>query len=251
MLVCIASLIPLHAQPVTNSAVLVALDFDGDSETDATYEHIGAESGPGPYPYYDVGFFLRSSPQLRFVRSTSHTIPFSLNETISENSRVYVDSGDANYVSLLAYGAELVAFSDWHYYAPSPLARDQFYTNKTEVLIGFRFTSLETSTSHHGWLHFIRPNTEITTPFELVASDWNPLPNQPIRAGLPPEIPLQYELSAAGLYLNWPVQVSGWILETSETLGYDDAWVPVPNVNPTEVRLPPPEETRFFRLRRP
>lgn len=238
------------AQPVTDSGVGVALDFDGDTETDAAYEHQSVNITQGTEPYYRVTFFLRNSPQLRFVRTSKQRIDFLTGNAVSLTSQAYVGPGGGNEVTLLAYDAES-RFSQWTFYDTTVGSSDMFFTNKTEVLVGFRMTSLKAGTTHHGWLRFTRPDSHFTTPFAVAGYDWNPLPGEPIAAGLPPVIPLTPQVTAEGLRLSWPAAVAAWTLEASDQLGPAAQWSPVPGVSGTEVVLAPPATSRFFRLRKP
>lgn len=239
------------AQPITNNAILVVFDFDADGTSDATYEQIGFKSRTNP-DYYVCEVFLRNTSTLRFLRGANKRIDFAANQVVSELSPVHVSASGGNYVSLLDYDAQFINFVEWRFIDLGLAPPENFYTNKTEVLIGFRLTSLDLGTKHHGWLKLNRPDTRITTPFAVAGYDWNPLPDQPIAAGDPPVIPVQSALNEVGqLRLQWPAGVSSWVPESSPTLGPDAVWEPVPDVVGTEVVLALPETNRFFRLRRP
>jgi len=248
--------LPLNEPPVTNSAVITSGDLDNDGEVDFTYEVSSIADGSG-LVYYSVDLFLRYTGHLRFLRRSPMFVDFNQGDVVMPSSQMYTHPLGGNYVTLGAFDSGLFMDSQWHYFdrvkrSPGLFAGGHaFFTNKTEVLIGFRFTQLDAGTAHHGWLKLTRPNTLFITPFDLVSLDWNPLPNEPIRAGLPPEIPLSFAVEEAGFRLTWPLQVAGWILETAERLGPDSEWLPVPDAGAIEVLVPPSDGTRFFRLRRP
>jgi hypothetical protein len=237
--------------PATTNAVVVTLDVDGDGEPDATYEHNAANLPLGDAPYYRVGFFLRNTAHLRFMRAMTKQIDFSAGQSVSAANQVYVSPSGDNYVILLGYDAGLYENIQWNYFDRTKNYSDAFFTNKTEVLIGFRVTSLDLITTHYGWVRLTRTDPLFITPFEVAGYDWNPLPDQPIAAGQPPVIPLGHEITPDGMRLSWPTQVAGWILESSEVLGPAAVWEPVPEASGTEALLPRPEGTRFYRLRRP
>lgn len=248
----------LDHPPVTNSAVLVALDFDADGEMDTTYENVSSYEPQGETPYYSVGFFLRNTSHLRFLRGTSQHADFSAGQSVWSGNTIYVSRGEDNYVLLLGYDSALFAGVQWNYFdfvqrnALSFAGGHAFFTNKTEVLIGFRLASRELGTTHFGWVRLTRPDSLFITPFEVAGYDWNPLPNEPIGAGLPPVIPVQSAFTSEGqLRLKWPAAVANWVLESGPTLGPDAVWEPVPDVVGTEHLLEPPEANRFYRLRRP
>lgn len=247
---CLAVALKCNAQPITNTALLVAFDFDADGTSDTSFEQYGSRIEVS-LPHYSSGVFLRNSNQLRFLQGTSKQVDFAANQIISRSNKAYVSAGENNYVTLLAYVSQFINFVQWRFIDPGFPPPENFYTNKTEVLIGFRLTSLDLGTKHHGWLKFTRPDTRITTPFAVAGYDWNPLPDEPIAAGQPPVIPLVHEVTTAGLKLSWPAPVAGWGLETSDTLGAAEVWRPVPEANGTGTLLPPPDGTRFYRLRRP
>lgn len=240
------------AQPVTDSGIETAFDFDGDGTTDATYERHGVNIRPGGEPYYRVSFSAKNTAQLRFVRGSAQRIDLTPRQTVSVSNPVHVNVGEGNSVGLLAYDAEWMLQSFWRFYPPNAFVQDLFFTNKTEVLVGFRLTSLEAGTKHHGWIRFTRPDSHFTTPFAVAGYDWNPLPNEPIGAGQPPVIPVQSAFTDEGqLRLQWPAEVANWVLESSPTLGPDAVWEPVPDVVGTEHLIEAPEADRFYRLRRP
>ncbi|MBX3731360.1 MAG: hypothetical protein KF791_02060 [Verrucomicrobiae bacterium] len=156
-----------------------------------------------------------------------------------------------NQLTLLGYDQEDVG--EWVYYdLREQLPEDSFawvLLDQTEVLLGFRFAAFDGV--HFGWMRFSRPDTNFTTAFDLSAHDWNPIPGEPIGAGLPPRIPLVSEWTDDGLHLRWPVAVADWTLEFTDTLRPEGDWQPVPEAGGTGVILPPSESQRFFRLRRP
>jgi hypothetical protein len=111
---------------------------------------------------------------------------------------------------------------------------------------------------HYGWIRFTREDTLFARPFKLEAWDWNPVPNLPIRAGLPPEIPLNSELTRNEsnepvLRLSWPQAVLQWTLESTTNLVTPIPWETVPTgANWAEVPITSEgEPERYFRLRKP
>ena len=150
---------------------------------------------------------------------------------------------------------EELVFPTWFYFDRAHFLPDPFFTNKTSVLIGFQ-AQLEDS-KHYGWLQFDRSSTAFTNFFQLTKWDWNPIPEATIRAGFPPDIPLNTELVSDGaetvLRLSWPGAVANWILETTTNLTAPIEWETYPTGGPS-VDIPVGEVTdpvRYFRLRQP
>lgn len=213
---------------------------------------------PSPAAIYNavtVGLNTYGSAKLLKPASSSYT--FAASEMVGPESAVFSNgvggANSDNWMVLLGYDeSQSFAGAFWKYFdkvkgQPAPLS---FFTNRTELLIGFQFAG--DSGPHYGWFHFKRPDTHFTTGFTLAASDWNPLPGEPIGAGQPPVIPVVPTVTPEGqLRLAWPAAVASWVLESSETLGPDAVWQPVPDVATNEVLLALPETSRFYRLRKP
>ena len=125
---------PTH--PITDVGVDVTFDFDNDGERDATYEHQGMPNG-GDTSYYTVVFFLRPLSQLRLVQASKQQIDYRIGEQVSAASLTHVNSGNGNDVTLLGYDADS-RFGPWIYYDITVGSKNMFFTNKTEVLVGFR-----------------------------------------------------------------------------------------------------------------
>ncbi|MBN8246588.1 MAG: hypothetical protein J0L84_04010 [Verrucomicrobia bacterium] len=138
---------------------------------------------------------------------------------------------------------------DWEFFEKTTGGAAALYRGKGELFIGFR-AHLEDGV-HHGWIYFSRPDTHFTTLFRPVAYDWNPIPDAPIRAGLPPEIPLHPEVTPEGLRLHWHPSLASWILEFREALGGDAPWQPVEGVIGVEALIGLPAQAGYYRLRRP
>ena len=122
--------------------------------------------------------------------------------------------------------------------------------DRLTVYVGVRFPA--EGGLCHGWLKFVRPNADLPTLFTLDSYDWNPIPGAPIRAGLPPEIPIQSEWLPDGetLRFTWPPVLTSWILESTPSLVPPVVWEPAESGGGyADVRTADPG--RFFRLRRP
>ncbi len=247
---------PLDA-PMLESQILFTWDVDGDGTEDIKYLG-GVTPLPAPDAIYNgVEFDIITSSSARLLQPVKNRFSFQLGESVGAAAGVFSNgnggAGSDNWMSLLAYDeAQAFPGAFWRYYDKSkglPAALN-FYTNKTDLLIGFRFAAA--MGTHYGWFHFTRPEARFTNAFTLAASDWNPIPGQPIGAGQPPVIPVVPTVTPEGqLRLAWPAALAGWVLEASELLGPGADWQPVPDVSANEVLLALPETSRFYRLRRP
>jgi hypothetical protein len=203
--------------------------------------------------YYNVGFRVVPASSGRPLRAAATRINFLAAESISSNNQEYRDGLGDNWIYLPGFDeAREVVGAEWRYIDIGPSTPPSFTKTLrtiTEFFIGFRFTADDGS--HYGWMQLNRPDTHFLTFFQLTAWDWNPLPGEPIGAGLPPVIPLTPQVTAEGLRLSWPAAVAAWTLEASDQLGPAAQWSPVPGVSGTEVVLAPPATSRFFRLRKP
>jgi|688.fasta_scaffold294364_2 hypothetical protein len=249
---------PLDA-PMLETQVVFSWDADGDGTEEVRY--LGA-IGPSPgtdHIYNSVDFVIQTSGGMRLLRPTKAQVPFQPGESVGSGAVTYSNGSGSNTASdnwmpLLSYDeAQEFPGAFWRYrdnmkFTDNPALT--FFTNKTELLIGFRF--LADTGTHYGWFHFTRPAARFTNAFTLAASDWNPLPGEPIGAGQPPVIPVVPTVTGDGqLRLAWSTALVGWTLEASGRVGPDANWEPVPGPFTGEALLPLPETNRFFRLRRP
>ncbi|MBX3731620.1 MAG: hypothetical protein KF791_03395 [Verrucomicrobiae bacterium] len=150
-------------------------------------------------------------------------------------------------VALTLYLAYWSQFLEWLYV---PLSEVDHLGSRLSVYVGLRFPT--EGGMCHGWLKFVRPDTQLPTLFILDSSDWNPIPGAPIRAGLPPEIPIQSEWLPDGetLRFTWPPALVSWVLESTPNFTPPVVWEPVESGG-GYADVSATEQGRFFRLRRP
>ncbi|MBN9694047.1 MAG: hypothetical protein J0M24_27715 [Verrucomicrobia bacterium] len=224
------------------------VDIDPDELPEIVYQ-LGVSSLQPNTETYSVNTRIVSSNNASLFRARPNRTAFEAGESIGVSSMVLVSE-----IYLSAFAEELV-FPTWFYFDRAHRLPDPFFTNKTSVLIGFQ-AQLEDS-KHYGWLQFDRSSTAFTNFFQLTKWDWNPIPDATIRAGFPPEIPLNTELVSDGaetvLRLSWPGAAANWILETTTNLTAPIEWETYPTGGPS-VDVPVGEVTdpvRYFRLRQP
>jgi hypothetical protein len=198
---------------------------------------------------YSVGISKSSS----LLRSNLSGVPFAQGQEIGSLSPNHRGSNGA---LLLNFFRQQEVFPFWFFTDFNASVPEPFFTNKLEFIIGFR-SDLEDG-RHYGWIRFTREDTLFARPFKLEAWDWNPVPDLPIRAGLPPEIPLNSELTRNEadepvLRLSWPQAVLQWTLESTTNWVTPIPWETVPTgANWAEVPLASEgEPERYFRLRKP
>jgi hypothetical protein len=248
---------PLDA-PMLESQTVFTWDTDGDGTEEVRYLGSVVPSPGVDHIYNSVHFSLQTVGGMKLLQPANARIPFQPGETVGSGAATYSNGGGGvnsdNWMGLLSYEeAQEFPGAFWRYRDNTKLPGypgATFFTNKTELLIGFRF--LADTGTHYGWFHFTRPEARFTNAFTLAAMDWNPLPGEPIGAGQPPVIPVAPTVTPEGqLRLAWPAAIASWVLEISETIGPDAVWQPVPDVFTNEVLLALPETSRFYRLRQP
>jgi len=228
------------------------VDFDKDSQIEFDMLSV-REGGPAPEggETYEVGVTLRNHHPNLFLRSTSTRIQFREGEAVSSKNLKVSDDWGSNWIPVGDYLQRRFPGTEWTFADPLSSRPPTYWSTETNLLIGCKLYSEDGV--HYGWIRLTRPDRNFLTQYDVATHDWNPLPGEPIRAGLPPEIPLASEAVAEGISVRWPVAIglATWVLESSDSLGPDAEWVPIPEAANGEILLEPPESMRFYRLRRP
>ena len=141
---------------------------------------------------------------------------------------------------------------------------EDFFPGQTNILIGFVRQHPVGAGNQYGWVRLTR---ETADPQDVFREDWterqvtfmpsgfavHPIPEQPIRAGEPPELPqLVSEVLPAEEGLPTRVRVSwasGWSsmqLESAVELGNPVQWSPVFGLNGTEAVFDLPEDGQLY-----
>ncbi len=125
-----------------------------------------------------------------------------------------------------------------------------FFPNQTDVLIGF--TVKYNDFDHFGWVHMRRPVIDIITIFTPVAAALHPVSGEPIRAGLPPELPpvdAVIDPLTDTLQIAWPSSFPGVRLERTDSLNAPVVWTPVETPLSNAISLPLNDADQlYFRL---
>jgi len=223
------------------------------------YVFAGKSTDPSS-EYYRISFDLiptNSAAPLQAVLSRVH---FLEEEPIGPENSVYRDEVGGNWLTFSVFDqTRLFAGAEWRYFDVGANApRNTLYykaRSLVKVYVGFRFP--DDDGTHFGWLKFTRSDTTFTNAFDLTAYEWNPIPEAPIRAGLPPEIPVATEVVEDGsgqpvLQVSWNPALATWIFETTTDLTPPVTWTEYPaGGTSAEVPLDGDDTHRYFRLRRP
>ena len=244
--------VELPVTPVTQSAKLNSIDLDLDTDVEFVYRVI---AGRAAGDSLDVSYFIEPIGKSRLLKYTSSVVLFEAGQDIGLTSVEFKQLNSDPNMYFNNFRQEEV-FPTWFFNDLTFDIPNLFFRIKTHMLIGFR-ADLEDG-RHYGWLKFSRPDTLFPRPFTLDAWDWNPVPDLPIPAGLPPAIPLagdvvKNESDQPVLRLSWPQAVSAWTLESATNLAPPIQWEYYPTGGAgVDVPLTAEgEPQRYFRLRKP
>jgi len=241
-------LFSLGAQHPEKSRVEAQVVFGDDSPFDWQARILVIEFPvPSELPFYEVRNELAVSGHASVLESPSG-LKFVEGETIDSDSPEYLaGQGGDRTLALHAY--------QW---TPPGIPPDfvfplyDKFPGQREVIIGTKYRDPESGDVTFGWFRYRREDTGPTGSFAL--SDWtyNPIPNEPIRAGLPPDLPEpEVAVTEHGLQVSWPEPLWRFTLEWTASLAPPVQWTPVDAGGSTSVIVPFPEEgqgTLFFRL---
>lgn len=217
----------------------VDLDHDGNYDWEAAIYAYRFNAGT-PDEYYDVGSVFQVGPVDTSLplRASASRIDFDSGQLITKATAIHPDSN----VLLLAYGWVPFDGSIGDY---AGVCRYQ-----TSAFIGAKFTDPDTGDVLVGWFKYSRPSLEPGTAFTLESWAYNPIPNEPIKAGEPPDLPEpSFALSEEGVTVSWPAKASMLRLETATSLTSPVQWQPIETGGATSVTLPQPAAGgAFFRL---
>ncbi|HAB18723.1 MAG TPA: hypothetical protein PLX89_04150 [Verrucomicrobiota bacterium] len=238
--------------PIVEDTEVVALTLGEGGKTILECIAFAHRSSNPLVEYYTVFFELVWTNTGRPLRVNPTRIDFEPGEVVSGNNLDYLDQYGDNRLTLVIFDQQFIG--EWVYLdIGSEAPPTSFYNalrQRTQFLLGFAFEDQDGI--HYGWAEFTRPDTIFTTGFDLTASAWNPLPGEPIMAGtVPSAVRLVSQLTDQGLRLTWAAAASILLLEYADELRPEAQWQILREVVGTEIILPPPERTRFYRIRKP
>jgi len=120
------------------------------------------------------------------------------------------------------------------------------------VIIGVKYRDQDSGDLTFGWFRYRRDEAGPTSSYALGEWMYHPIPNEPIRAGLPPDLPEpSFAWTEEGLQVSWPESARMLILEMTSSLMPPVRWTPVASGGSTVITLPLDAEEQgsiFFRL---
>ena len=217
--------LPNVGRYATNST-LATIDFDGDGQADVTYFLEAPYRGGGEII---VATGLTSDENTSYLASAKKLANFSPDEAISSANKPFKNIYGFIGFDLEDYQWALVYFSNGApHYAYVRLDSSEFPT-LTNVLVGLRFLGGD-GKPHHAWIRFTRPDSLLGTLFQVASYGHNPLPDEPIQAGLPaPVPPVAMTVGINGdLVLSWAAKaVPYYKLQTRPDLDPATGWTDV------------------------
>lgn len=211
------------------------------------------------YEITSVLSFDRGSGEILMFRTNE--IAFSIGQPVGPGSVLYMNSSGYSWILFLQSYVWEVRFPGNHLFITP--GRDLF-PGKTNILIGFARQHPFVAGTQYGWVRMQRETADTKNAFHPdgtakqltfmpTAFAVNPIPDQPIRAGEPPDLPqLVTDVLAADEGLPTRVRVSwppGWAnmrLESAVELGIPVQWSPVFGMNGTEAVFELPEDGQLY-----
>jgi hypothetical protein len=236
-----------QAQCHHQGEIFARLDVDSDGQYELRAALLATRYTTPQDPFMDH-YAVRSVLSVRqtgsVLKATASRIDFSPGELVTTGKAPYLSSDNLPELFLIEY--------DCTDFAPATEAFGEFRT-ATSAIIGAKSTHPDTGDVTLAWFKFTRPTTDVGTAFTLESWAYNPIPNEPIRAGFPPDLPEpQFAVSgenSENLDVSWPAKASMLRLETTDSLTPPVQWKPVDTGGATTVTLPAGEaQGAFFRL---
>jgi hypothetical protein len=230
-------------QKYTQSQDLIRVDLDHDSKSDWRATLAVRQNLQGTVEeYYIVSVaFIISSATSRILLPGSGRSDFTLGQTID----AALPASPSIQVILLAY--------DWTVWTDQVGDFGGEFRSQDSAILAAKHTDPGTGDVRVGWFKVSRASVTPGTAFTLESWAYNPIPNEPIRAGFPPDLPEpQFTFSGETgetLDVSWPAKASMLRLETTDSLTPPVQWKPVDTGGATTVTLPAGEaQGAFFRL---
>ena len=232
--------------PSTNFSLAV-IDFDGNGQADVDYQLIAQFNG-GDRTVVATG--LVSDEVTTYLASAKKLANFSLGEAIGNSNKRFTNSFGFSEFGLDNYRWSLFFDKGVPHYAYARPSGSEFPT-LTDVLVGLRFAGGD-GKPHHAWIRLTRPDNDLGTLFQVASYAYNPLPDEPIQAGLPaPPPPVSSSVDAVngGFVFSWPEKAAPYFkLQTRADLGPATEWTEVDTGDGHSYTAPPDSAQGYYRL---
>jgi hypothetical protein len=230
-------------QKYTQPQDLIRVDLDHDGKSDwrgrlAVQQHLQGTVEE----YYSVSTaFIISTATSRILLPGPGRNDFTLGQLIDVTSL----ASPSIQIILLEY--------DWSVWTDQGGDYGGEFRNQDSAILAAKHTDPGTGDVRVGWFKFSRASVTPGTAFTLDSWAYNPIPNEPIRAGFPPDLPVpQFAFSGEhreNLDVSWPAKASMLRLETTDSLTPPVQWKQVDTGGATAVTLPAGDaQGAFFRL---
>ena len=270
----VLSRIPLAVQCF---AILSYLQIAAQLPERSIYQHVTGSSDPNLELEFASRVSIRStadylkygvSSSLTFERGfgqilicSTNRLSFATSQVLGPNSLIYANSSGYTWAILLQTYSWEVRFPGNQIFVNSGL---DLFPGETNIILGFSRQHPYFAGTQYGWVRLDRETADTKAAFRPdgtarqltflpTAFAVNPIPDQPIRAGEPPDLPqLVSELLPPEEGLPTRVRVSwaaGWAnmrLESAVELANPVQWSPVSGVNGTEAVLELPEDGQLY-----
>ncbi len=234
---------PPNGVPYATNGFLAIIDFDGDTQVDASYV-LEVDRNL-------VQFYFLNDERATYLAPSKKAAVFPEEGLISTNSLTVNEAFGFTGVAPDLYAWRFFFMMGFPHYGYNRFSGGQFPT-LTNALVGLR-VFLGDNFYHHAWIRLARPDNVAGTPFQVVAYDYNPLPDEPIQAGIPPPAPvLSSTMDDQGnLVLSWPERyVPYYKLQTRPDLPPVPDWADVGTRDDHTHTAPIAAEQAYYRLTR-
>jgi hypothetical protein len=261
LLCLLTSGVKSHGQ-FPQSSTLFSITQSPSIDSEITFDSTVSVRSSSDYVRYGVGCALVFQDGFgHFLIPQVNRYGFAVGEVIGVESQEYGNPSGINWTILFQYYSWEVRFPGNQIFISPGI---DLFPGRTNVLVGFNRQHPLFSGTQYGWVRLERETADTKNAFREDGSAKqitfmptgfavNPIPDQPIRAGEPPDLPqLLSEVLPPEEGLPTRVRVSwaaGWAnmrLESAVELGNPVQWSPVLEVTGTEAVFELPDDGQLY-----